>query len=46
VAFANRKPIDVKSKILVFNGGEKGGKATMFIHAYFANPSPARSSPR
>jgi hypothetical protein len=38
VAFAEQKPIDVKSKILVFNGGEKGGKATMFIHAYFANP--------
>jgi len=38
VAFAEQKPIDVNSKILVFNGGEKGGKATMFIHAYFANP--------
>jgi hypothetical protein len=38
VAFAEQKPIDVKSKILVFNGGEKGGKATMFIHAYFSSP--------
>jgi hypothetical protein len=38
VAFAEQKPIDVKSKILVFSGGEKGGKATMFVHAYFSNP--------
>jgi hypothetical protein len=38
VAFAEQKPINVKSKILVFSGGEKGGKATMFIHAYFSNP--------
>lgn len=38
VAFAEQNPINVKSKILVFSGGEKGGKATMFIHAYFAQP--------
>jgi hypothetical protein len=38
VAFAEQKPIDVNSKILVFNGGEKGGKATMYIHAYFSSP--------
>lgn len=38
VAFAEQKPINVNSKILVFNGGERGGKAKMFIHAYFANP--------
>jgi hypothetical protein len=38
VAFAEQKPIDVKSKILVFSGGESGGKATMFIHAYFSQP--------
>lgn len=38
VAFAEQKPIDVNSKILVFNGGEKGGKTTMFIHAYFSQP--------
>jgi len=38
VAFAEQKPINVNSKILVFNGGEKGGKAKMFIHAYFSNP--------
>src|SRR6201996_7956293 len=38
VAFAEQNPINVNSKILVFNGGEKGGKATMYIHAYFAQP--------
>src|SRR3954447_22388375 len=38
VAFAEQKPISVPSKLLVFNGGEKGGKTTLFIHAYFSNP--------
>jgi hypothetical protein len=38
VAFAEQKPIDVPSKLLVFNGGEKGGKTTFYIHAYFSNP--------
>ena len=38
VAFAEQKPITVPSKILVFNGGERGGKATLYIHAYFSNP--------
>ncbi len=38
VAFAEQKPIDVPSKLLVFNGGDKGGKVTMYIHAYFSNP--------
>ena len=38
VAFAEQKPIDVPSKLLLFNGGEKGGKITWFVHAYFSNP--------
>ncbi len=38
VAFAEQPPIDVKSKLLLFNGGEKGGKITWFAHAYFSNP--------
>lgn len=38
VAFAEQKPIDVPSKLLIFNGGEKGGKTTFFIHAYFSTP--------
>lgn len=38
VAFAEQQPIDVKSKLLLFNGGEKGGKTTWFAHAYFSQP--------
>ena len=38
VAFAEQPPIDVKSKLLLFNGGEKGGKITWYAHAYFSNP--------
>lgn len=38
--FAEQKPVNVNSKILVFSGGEKGGKATMLIHAYFTSPIP------
>ncbi|MBS1890740.1 MAG: hypothetical protein JST59_05570 [Actinobacteria bacterium] len=38
IALAEQNPVDVNSKILVFSGGEKGGKATMFVHAYFSNP--------
>jgi hypothetical protein len=38
VAFAEQKPIDVPSKLLVFNGGDRGGKVKMYIHAYFSNP--------
>jgi hypothetical protein len=38
VAFAEQKPFNVPSKLLVFNGGEKGGKTTLYIHAYFSSP--------
>jgi hypothetical protein len=38
VAFAEQRPIDVPSRLLVFNGGDRGGKVKMFIHAYFSNP--------
>jgi hypothetical protein len=41
VEFAESKPIPVKSKLLVFNGGEKGGVTTFFIHAYITVPTPA-----
>ncbi len=41
VAFAEQKPIDVKSKLLLFNGGTKGGKTTWFAHAYLSNPVSA-----
>jgi hypothetical protein len=38
VKFAEQAPINIPSKLLLFNGGEKGGKITWFAHAYFANP--------
>lgn len=38
VAFAEQELIDVPSKLLLFNDGEKGGKITWFAHAYFSNP--------
>jgi hypothetical protein len=41
IAFPEQKPIPVKSDLLVFNGGEKGGVITFFIHAYITVPTPA-----
>jgi len=38
VALPEQKPIDVTSKLLLFNGGEKGGKTTWYAHAYFTSP--------
>jgi hypothetical protein len=38
VAFAEQRPIDVSSKVLLFAGPEQGGKLTWYAHAYFANP--------
>jgi hypothetical protein len=38
VAFPEQKPINVPTKLLLFNGGEKGGKITWYAHAYFAQP--------
>ncbi len=38
VAFAEQRPINVNSKLLLFNGGERGGKITWYAHAYFSNP--------
>lgn len=38
VAFAEQRPIDVSSKLLLFNGPEKGGKTTWYAHAYFSDP--------
>lgn len=38
VAFAEEPPINVNSKLLVFNGGESDGKTTLFIPAYFSAP--------
>jgi hypothetical protein len=41
VAFAEQKPIDVSSKLLLFNGPERGGKTTWYAHAYLSNPVSA-----
>jgi hypothetical protein len=38
VEFPESKPILVNSELLVFNGGEKAGVTTLFIHAYFSAP--------
>ncbi|HWT89553.1 MAG TPA: hypothetical protein VN179_00425 [Solirubrobacterales bacterium] len=38
VQFPEQPPIDVNSKLVVFNGGFKGGTTTLFIHAYFSAP--------
>jgi hypothetical protein len=38
VAFPEQVPISVRSKLLVFNGGEKNGVVTLYVHAYFYAP--------
>lgn len=41
IQFPEQSPIPVNSKLLVFNGGEKGGTITFYIHAYITVPTPA-----
>jgi len=41
ILFEESKPVQVKSKLLVFNGGVSGGTTTFFIHAYITVPVPA-----
>jgi len=41
IEFPDSKPVPVSSKLLVFNGGFKGGTTTLFIHAYITVPVPA-----
>src|SRR5829696_3554988 len=41
VLFPEQAPIQVNSKLLLFNGGVKGGKTTIFIHAFLTNPIAA-----
>jgi hypothetical protein len=40
IAFPEQKPIQVPSPLLVFNGGEKGGKVTLLIHTFITVPAP------
>ena len=41
IAFPDSKPVNVSSKLIVFNGGFAGGTTTLFIHAYITVPVPA-----
>jgi hypothetical protein len=41
VEFAEQAPINLKSDLVLFNGGVKGGKTTLFIHAYLSSPIAA-----
>jgi hypothetical protein len=41
IAFPESPEVPVNSKLLVFNGGEKAGVITFFIHAYITVPVPA-----
>lgn len=41
IAFPEQKPIIVTSPLTVFNGGEKGGKVTLYFHIFLTVPVPA-----
>jgi hypothetical protein len=41
IEFPEQAPIPVKSPLTLFNGGEKGGVITLFVHAYITVPTPA-----
>jgi hypothetical protein len=41
IAFPEQKPLMVSSPLTMFNGGVKGGKTTIFIHAFITVPVPA-----
>jgi len=41
IAFPEQAPIVAHSKLIAFNGGVKGGKTTIFIHAFLTVPVPA-----
>jgi hypothetical protein len=40
IAFPEQRPIRVPSPLLVFNGGEKGGKVKLLIHTFITVPAP------
>lgn len=41
IAFPEQAPIKVLSPLLVFNGGERGGKITLLVHTFITVPAPA-----
>ncbi|HEX4305468.1 MAG TPA: hypothetical protein VHZ54_05485 [Solirubrobacterales bacterium] len=36
VSMPEQNPVNLRSKLLIFKGGERGGKTTLFMHAYFS----------
>lgn len=41
IAFPEQKPIKVHSPLIVFNGGQQGGKTLLLIHTFITVPVPA-----
>jgi hypothetical protein len=41
VEFPEQAPLPIKSKLIAFNGGTKGGTTTIYIHAYLTSPVTA-----
>jgi len=41
VEFPEQAPIPIKSKLIAFNGGLKGGVTTLYIHAFLTSPVTA-----
>jgi hypothetical protein len=41
ISFPEQAPIKVASPLLIFNGGTKGKKTTMYIHSFITVPVPA-----
>lgn len=41
IEFPEQRPIDVKSPLILFNGGVSGGTTTLYVHAYITVPTPA-----
>lgn len=41
IAFPEQAPIKVLSPLLVFNGGERGGRITLLVHTFITVPAPA-----
>jgi hypothetical protein len=41
ISFPEQEPIKVPSPLLIFNGGTKHGKTTLYIHAFITVPVPA-----
>jgi hypothetical protein len=40
IAFPEQNPIKVHSPLTIFNGGEKGGKITLYFHIFITVPAP------